>query len=34
MEQLKEVRPVRLEIDLDNLTNNIKEIRSMLEIVP
>ncbi|MFY9285065.1 MAG: alanine racemase [Tissierellaceae bacterium] len=27
MEQLKEVRPVRLEIDLDNLTNNIKEIR-------
>lgn len=27
MEHLKEIRPVRLEIDLDNLTNNIQEIR-------
>lgn len=27
MEQLKDIRPVRLEIDLDNLTNNIREIR-------
>ncbi|MDR7871284.1 MAG: alanine racemase [Tissierellaceae bacterium] len=27
MEQLREIRPVRLEINLDNLTNNIQQIR-------
>ena len=28
MDQLKKIRPVRLEIDLDNLINNIQEIRN------
>ena len=30
MDQLKKIRPVRLEIDLDNLINNIQEIRNQI----